>query len=424
MDKDNNSKKKKNRNNIGETIIIAAIIIAIAIITSSTSFQTVASYQIGTSDVRLISNDTGVPVDIQNPLPTNGDSVYSKDIWINQSNMYNFTGNVTDLFDNLHSLIIDNTSTGVKTIFIHFQRSIPTAVIGLGSFEGNFSNLKIIGVTSGNIEFTLLDDSGDNTKKTTDTVFVPTVGFNALKLEFYTTDTVTLSNIFILKAITGVSRIQGQKPDGSFIEFQATQGGNFKISLEEFENGFYFDPLPTQIRNPDGNGTATIDKKTNSLIIIDFGHHEIHEGDHFFKKSYVEIPSLSQVDFLFITPTNGKELHLVVNTEGSSEYTVEAYEDATISNNGTSVEYFNRNRNSLNNGTGELYFNPTIVDIGNLIFDAKKGAGKQSGGETRANNEIILKKNSYYILRMINNAAGDVNTLDYLVDWYEHTPSN
>ena len=215
-------------------------------------------------DVSIISNDTGEPVNTQNPLPTNGDSVYTKDIWINQSNMYNFSGNVTDLFDNLHSVVIDNTSNGKKQVMVHFERTIPTTVIGLGSFEGNFSNLKIVGLVSGGIELPLLDQSNDDTKRTTETIFIPAVGFNALRLEFYTNDTISLSNLFILKAQTTLAHLQAISEDTKLVENIESFDGALKVT-DGFVHTLFIDRFFSRLTGI--NTTLQAPAVTNDLFI-------------------------------------------------------------------------------------------------------------------------------------------------------------
>lgn len=42
--------------------------------------------------------------------------------------------------------------------------------------------------------------------------------------------------------------IKGQKPDGDYVDFNATAGGNFKISMEEYDAAFTSNPLP--VRDP------------------------------------------------------------------------------------------------------------------------------------------------------------------------------
>lgn len=183
----------------------------------------------------VVVGEDGELVGVQNPFPTNGDSVYCKDIWIDESDIGNFSGSCCDLFMNLHTVISDVTANDPKEILIHFNRTIPTTSISLGSFSGDFSNLKIIALTPGEIAVTLVDESTDNTKYTSRQFDLPSVGFNALKLQFHTSDTVTLSNLFIVKSQSVVSRIQAERPDGTFIEAQATQDGNLKVT--DAENG-------------------------------------------------------------------------------------------------------------------------------------------------------------------------------------------
>ena len=186
---------------------------------------------------RSVNDGTYNNVGIQNPLPVDGDSIYAKDIWLAASDKGNFSGAITDIFDNLHSIITDNTANDPKLIEIHFNRTIITNTLGIGAVSGNFSNVKVIGILSGNIEATLVDNSANSTKFTTQTYQLPiTAGINAIRLEFYTADPITMSNLTILKTRSMVSRLQGVTPAGLVVDLNATNGGNFKVSLEEFEN--------------------------------------------------------------------------------------------------------------------------------------------------------------------------------------------
>lgn len=142
----------------------------------------------------------GQPISEQYPLPVDGDSVHAKDVNSDNSVMGSFTGEPTDPFDDLHSENVNSTGDSIKTLLIHFHRTIVTPLIGIGSSEGgNFSNVKVIAVLSGGIEIVLADNSADNTDKTTQFFQFPNAGLNALKLEFHTTDSVSITNIYIPK---------------------------------------------------------------------------------------------------------------------------------------------------------------------------------------------------------------------------------
>lgn len=57
-------------------------------------------------------------------------------------------------------------------------------------------------------------------------------------------------------AILGISVIKGQKPNGDYTNYNATAGGNFKMSIEEVESGVSFDTKSPAIVNA-GNSSTT-----------------------------------------------------------------------------------------------------------------------------------------------------------------------
>jgi len=139
--------------------------------------------------------------DLQNPVPTDGDSVYCKDIDKERSDISGWTGDVCDFFNDLHSEVYNDSSDNPKTLLVHFQRSTVFPSIAFGNSEGgNFSNIKIYAVTSGGGEVPIFDESSDSTKLTSKIVrFGAPVGMNAVKIEFHTADRVGITNIFIPK---------------------------------------------------------------------------------------------------------------------------------------------------------------------------------------------------------------------------------
>lgn len=151
----------------------------------------------------------GKEISAQNPLPIDGDTVYEKDIDVNRSDIGDFSGLVTDLFNNLHSENVDNTGGDPKLLTIHFTRTIVSPIIALGSSEGgNFSNVKIIAIVSGGIEIVVFDNSNDSTKRPSQLFQFPNTGFNALRLEFHTADEVSLTNVFMPKTVSVSSTLE------------------------------------------------------------------------------------------------------------------------------------------------------------------------------------------------------------------------
>jgi hypothetical protein len=200
------------------------------------------------------------PVSSQYPMPTDGDSIYEKDVDLANSDSTNWTGGqVIDVFNNLYSTLTYTGATNPKTITMKFKRGYEASGLAIGAASGNFSNVKIYAIGSGGSELLVNDSSADATNRTSWFYAFSTgiAGFIGIKIEFHTADDVSISNVKINKIISTVSTIQGIKPDGTTEFFQSTQSGNFKVSLEEFEEEVFNDnPLPVRTQASD---SASID---------------------------------------------------------------------------------------------------------------------------------------------------------------------
>lgn len=183
-----------------------------------------------------VMDEDGNRVGVQTPFATDGDSVYKKDIWVSQSNIGNFTGQITDLFDDLHTTITDSTSSNPKEILIHFKRTIVTNAVGLGAFTGNYSNVEIQIGNSGGVFTTLVDESASSTKYTSRTYLLPTTaGVNALKIKFHTTDTITLSNLVVIKSLSVFARLQGTRDDGTVADVIISNSNRLRTVSQPYE---------------------------------------------------------------------------------------------------------------------------------------------------------------------------------------------
>lgn len=385
-------------------------------------------------------------VDVQSPFPVDGDFVYAKDIWEDESDTGDFSGNISDLFDNLHSVIVDSTANNPKEIFIHFNRTVVSNVIGLGAYSGDFSNTKVYIVNSGAVETLVFDESGDGTKYTTRTIQLPiTAGFNAIRIQFHTADTVTLSNTIILKTRSNVSRLQAAKPDNTVTDINATTGGNLKISLEEIESGIssnsnaQLNVTPFHADGTEGilisgvnyeSGKSGIDPSTEALIIMQQDHHEIHVGDNYEVTNVVDLAINNVRDIRITTPNTTEYGHFIFGLQCENETEYYLYEAVTIVTAGSSITPLNNNRNSGNSSSMTVDYidntsvanadSDTTVAGSTTLKHGIIGSG-QDGGEDSHDREIILKANTVYCVRMIANAAGYVN---YDLSWYEHTDKN
>lgn len=157
-------------------------------------------YEFGNS----LNDGNGFNVNINHPLPSDGDSVYYKDVDLSRCNITGWSGTVLDLFTGVHSGITNSSSDNPKTIIIHFSRTIEIGSITIGSADGgNFSNIKITVRNPGVIETVVVDESSDSANITNKTYNLNrTYKSESIKIEFHTADSVSITNIFVPKIKT------------------------------------------------------------------------------------------------------------------------------------------------------------------------------------------------------------------------------
>lgn len=205
------------------------------------------------SSVRTtLVNSDGVINSANYPISADGDSVYEKDIDLTNSDIGDFSGSITDLFNNIHTTV--TTSTDNPTLTIHLSRPISNQEIVLSTPSGNFSNIKIIAKDSAGNTVETIDDSSNNTKYTINQYnFVDIDKWCEIVISFTTTDDVTLGYICITKAIHTHAHLHALKPDGTVTAIDATAGGNLKVSAEETETDALKDLM---LEIPAGNRTG------------------------------------------------------------------------------------------------------------------------------------------------------------------------
>lgn len=176
--------------------------------------------------------------------------------------------------------------------------------------------------------------------------------------------------------------------------------------------------------NASGNfADARLDASTLSLQTVDYAHHEIHSGSSY----HIEITTAALGDEIndhlqiyFTTPDTAKWLHIIAAAYGSGQYNYTVREAPTDGPyGGVAVTPLNRNRNSANTSA---VVNPTsggsVATGGTLLINHDLGSGNARAGESRDNQEWILKQNTLYVFRLYDD-TGIQAVLS--LDWYEHT---
>ena len=185
-------------------------------------------------------------------------------------------------------------------------------------------------------------------------------------------------------------------------------------------------PLAVEIRETDDGiqlvyslSRKQIDEVSGAVKFIDLEHHEIHEGDRFYVKNWLDITGAVNQDFLFVTPPTTKIANATWEIAGEAEFTITLYEGATVSNNGTPLAVFNHNRNSSKTPGVLAFSGPTVVSTGTQIWAGKIGSVKTATEARMREGEMMAKSGTNYLFRISHPAAG-TEWLDYLFDWYEH----
>lgn len=148
-----------------------------------------------------LQDSDGKDIDIQNPLPMDGDSVYCKDLLISVSDVGTFPdADLCNLFNDYETEISDTGSNNPSTFTLRFIRPVTSNKIGIGSKTGNFSNVKIqLKDLAGTVR-TVIDDSTNDTKYTSNIYSFTINTFIEAVVEFHTIDDIKISGLFIPKS--------------------------------------------------------------------------------------------------------------------------------------------------------------------------------------------------------------------------------
>ena len=155
--------------------------------------------------------------------------------------------------------------------------------------------------------------------------------------------------------------------------------------------------------------------------VIDYAHHEIHEGKHF-KAGFQDIAMATNdvIELLLVTNSSKDVAHFVMTAQATGAVVVQLFRSPTSSANGTLVSILNRNENSENTSEMLVYHTPTTSADGTKISEkwvGNEGFKETIGGSQRGNSEIILKKDTKYLIRLTAVSDGIKGAIG--ADWYE-----
>jgi len=168
---------------------------------------------------------------------------------------------------------------------------------------------------------------------------------------------------------------------------------------------------------------ANVDTITNSILVIEYDHHEVHQGSMFTVDWYPgDVSAAASANLFIVTPNTTKWAHIVPEVSSENESTFYIYEGASYASSGTQIVPINKNRNSSTVSTCFVNHTPSTPSISGatLIRTIHWGSSKAYGGFDRNALEFILKQNTTYLFQVVNNSGGASWTHIMLI-WYEHT---
>jgi len=204
--------------------------------------------------------------------------------------------------------------------------------------------------------------------------------------------------------------------DNNLLKF--TENSADEVCVRVISGNDENNPANMIIRDTGGN-PAEIDDTTHTLQNIEYEHHEIHSGSHYFICDYDSSIQVSEtIEFVITTSDTTKWAHMVLDFSSTLGVSLEVYEGSTDVVGGTSVTPINNNRNSTNTSSLTIVKDPTSITDGTRIAGFLAGANRQSGFNNRER-EVILKQNTTYLFRFTSLANN--NAVSFCGEWYEHT---
>jgi hypothetical protein len=168
----------------------------------------------------------------------------------------------------------------------------------------------------------------------------------------------------------------------------------------------------------------SIDDTTGAMNVIDYAHHEIHEGSTFSLIHATSLVDPATYKWGLTTPNTAIRCHLLIAVTSSGASNWVFYENPATYTGGAAWTAMNRTRNSVTAATLVGLTNVTSTggtELG-IEYIGTAGGGPASpalGGSSRTIGEWILKQNEQYTLWCTTDGA-DIDVSVAFI-WYEHS---
>lgn len=149
------------------------------------------------------------------------------------------------------------------------------------------------------------------------------------------------------------------------------------------------------------------DVVSNLPVIIDYEHHQIHEGETHKAIDTQASLGTATVKYGLTIATYAVTIqspHIVIEADTyNGSCRIDIYESATFTG-GTLMTWYNRNRNSATAPATTVRTGVTSTN-GTLIDSFFAGAGKSTAGQGRQGSEWVMKSNTIYRIDLVGLVA-------------------
>jgi len=165
---------------------------------------------------------------------------------------------------------------------------------------------------------------------------------------------------------------------------------------------------------------GSVDSPSGGGIGIDTLHARVHAGEMFDVDFVDDVWASAEVHDIGITTPAGESIHIRLGASAGNSARAQFYEASTFTV-GTPLTPQNANRESTKTTDTAFVSEPTISVLGNLIRESifQGGSGGNAPGfNLSSSQEIILKPDTMYILRL-SNLSGGSTQLALNLQYYE-----
>lgn len=202
-------------------------------------------------------------------------------------------------------------------------------------------------------------------------------------------------------------------------------GDLFVLALKDLSGIFH--PKHIYIGNEYNANVSGVDAVTESLLVLQHDHHEIHSGNSFVCDEIVNVNNTSQT-WMVTTPDSTAYAHMLFSIDCTGEIQVVVTEGADRSGT-TPLAAINRRRVgspasatvAVHRGTSGGTTDGVTTILAQRSGSTNVGGRTVLGGGTRGENEYILKANTKYVITVTTYANVYVN---FHINWYEHIDLN